>query len=93
MISLLECSPLRMSTKSIANSSEKNELIFPRSNNAQEIFDVIIDLLSLFEEARKNRRGHIWQTDEFENNKESKFEKTIEKNFLQKLFDFIFGLA
>ena len=93
MISLLGCSPLNMSTKSIAFSSENNKLVFSRTNQAQAIFDIIIDMLSLFEDARKNRRGHIWQTDEYENKKESKFEKTIEKNFLQKLFDFVFGHA
>ena len=55
MISLLGCSPLNMSTKSIAFSSENNKLVFSRTNQAQAIFDIIIDMLTLFEDARKNR--------------------------------------
>ena len=95
--SLLECSQLRMSAKSLAYSSENNKLVCPRSNHAHVFFDFFIDLLSLFEETRINRRGHIWDTEFVSNGMRATKPKSnattakvsVEDDFFQKFYEFL----
>jgi len=97
MISLLECSPLSMAAKSLAYSSENNKLVFPRSNQAQEILGIFIDLLSLFEDTRKNRRGHIWDAEVVSSGTRATKPKSnattakvpVEDDFFRKFYEFL----
>ena len=69
-----------------------SELAFESTNNeTQPIFDLIMDLLTLFgNDPKINRRGHLWETTEFETTQENEI-KRIEKNFLQKIWEFVWG--
>ena len=69
-----------------------NELVHP-DNKEPNIFDLIMDVLALFDVShgsKVNRRGHFWETTEYENKHTDRPDqnKTNEKTFFQKLFNF-----
>ena len=76
--------------------SNNNELVFIQSDNSnQKIVDLILELLNLFyinHDTKVNRRGHIWETTEYENkNTDQDQRKNTEKTLIQKLLDFFLG--
>ena len=97
----LTSSPLEWSMSNFSTqrqaSSNNSELVFVQSDNRdRKMVDLILELLNLFHinhDPKVNRRGHIWETIEYENKNTDQQDqrKTTEKTFIQKLFSFFLG--
>ena len=93
--------PLKQRSKSFVTSlrtvSNDSELSFVDSyKQIHKIVDLKMDVMSLIDtinhELKINRRGHFWETTEYENkNAYQNQNKTAEKTFFQKLFGLFLG--
>ena len=89
----LEWTMPTFSTQRQANSNNSELLVVQSDKKDQKMVDLISELLNLLyinHDPKVNRRGHFWETTEYENKHTDRPDqnKTNEKTFFQKLFNF-----